>query len=343
MRHVVHRRGGDDTRLMADTLLLTGSDGYVGSRLAQRLGRYVEVIGISHRGTHGVACELLDEAALDEVARTVSPRWIVHAAGNKNIGACEQQPLVAYDTNVRTAANVLRAWPDVPMLYLSTDYIFDGTQGRYRETSAVNPSTTYGKSKLCAEVTGALTASGRFTAVRVSAIYDAAGAFLSFLDGELREGRTVDCFSDSYYSPTYIDDLADGLLALMALERRPEVIHIAGTRTSRFEFARMFADAFGYDPSLVRPVTLEHTNAPLFPDLSLSTHVAVDTLGYRPTAHETALRQIARGVPHADAHAIPTILRFEGSHARGDQRRPVGGDQLPRNRRVLHAWGTLSS
>ena len=48
---------------------------------------------------------------------------------------------MAYDTNVRTAANVLRAWPDVPMLYLSTDYIFDGKQGRYRETSAVNPST----------------------------------------------------------------------------------------------------------------------------------------------------------------------------------------------------------
>lgn len=328
---------------MADTLLLTGSDGYVGQRLAQRLGRHVEVIGISRSGTQGVACELLDEAALDEVARKVAPRWIIHAAGNKNIGACEQSPLIAYDTNVRTATNVLRAWPDVPMLYLSTDYIFAGTQGRYRETSAVSPATTYGKSKLCAEVTGALTAPGRFTSVRVSAIYDAAGAFLSFLDRELGAGRPVDCFSDSYYSPTYIDDLADGLLSLLAMEHRPDVIHIAGARTSRFEFARMFADAFGYDPSLVRPVTLEHSNAPLFPDLSLSTHFAVDTFGYRPTAHETALRQIARGVPHADAHTVSTVLRFEGSHARSDQRRPVGRDQLPGNRRVLHAWGTLSS
>lgn len=328
---------------MADTLLLTGSDGYVGQRLAERLGRHVEVVGVSRSGARGVACELLDEAALDEVARRVAPRWIIHAAGNKNIGACEQQPLIAYDTNVRTATNVLRAWPDVPMLYLSTDYIFDGAQGRYRESSATAPATTYGKSKLCAEVTGALTASGRFTSVRVSAIYDAAGAFLSFLDRELREGRSVDCFSDSYYSPTYIDDLADGLLALMEMEKRPEVIHIAGARTSRFEFARMFADAFGYDPSLVRPVTLEHSTAPLYPDLSLSTHFAVDTFGYRPTAHETALRQIARGVPHADAHAVSTVLRFEGSHARGDQRRSVGRDQPPGNRRVLHAWGTLSS
>jgi dTDP-4-dehydrorhamnose reductase len=328
---------------MADTLLLTGSDGYVGQRLAQRLGRHVDVIGISRRGTHGLACELLDEGALDEVARTVSPRWIVHAAGNKNIGACEKTPMLAYDANVRTASNVLRAWPDVPMLYLSTDYVFAGTHGHSRETSPVAPRTTYGRSKLCAEVTGALTAPGRFTSVRVSAVYDASAAFLAYLDGELRESRPVECFSDSYYSPTYIDDLASAVLSLLGCAERPDVVHIAGARTSRFDFARQFADAFGYDPSLVRPVTLESANTALYPDLSLATHLAADAIGFAPTAHETALRQIARGVSHGNAHAVSTVLRFEGSHARSDQRRGVGGDQLPRNHRVLHAWGTLSS
>ena len=328
---------------MADTLLLTGSDGYVGQRLAQRLGRHVDVIGISRQGNPGIACELLDESALDEVARTVSPRWIVHAAGNKNIGACEKTPMLAYDANVRTASNVLRAWPDVPMLYVSTDYVFAGTDGRYHESSPVAPGTVYGRSKLCAEVTGALTAPGRFTSVRVSAIYDASAPFLTFLDRELRESRPVDCFADSYYSPTYIDDLAEALLALVQLRTRPDVVHIAGDRSSRFEFARTFADAFGYDASLVRPETLDRVNTSLYPDLSLSTHVAAETIGFVPTPHDTALRQIARGVPHADAHAVSTVLRFQGSHARGDERRAVGGDQLPRNRRVLHAWGTLSS
>lgn len=328
---------------MADTLLLTGSDGYVGQRLAERLSRYVEVVGISRRGTHGVACELLDETALDEVARTVSPRWIIHAAGNKNISACEKTPMLAYDANVRTASNVLRAWPDVPMVYLSTDYVFSGTQGRYREASPVSPSTVYGKSKLCAEVTGGLTAPGRFTTVRVSAVYDGAAPFLSYLDTEMSAGRSVDCFSDSYYSPTYINDLADGLLALVRSEQRPEVVHLAGARTSRFEFARLFAAAFGHDPALVQPVTLEHRNSPLYPDLSLSTHLAGDTFGFSATSHDKALRQLARGVRHADAHTVSTVLRFEGTHARGDERRPVGGDQLPRNGRVLHAWGSFSS
>ena len=328
---------------MADTLLLTGSDGYVGQRLAKRLGRHVDVIGISRRGTLGVACELLDEAALDDVARTVSPRWIVHAAGNKNIGACEKTPMLAYDANVRTASNVLRAWPDVPMLYISTDYIFAGTQGHYRESSPVAPGTTYGRSKLCAEVTGALTAPGRFTSVRVSAVYDASAPFLTFLDRELREGRPVDCYANSYYSPTYIDDLADAMLALMRCEARPDVVHVAGERISRFDFARTFANAFGYDPSLVRPVPLDRVNTALYPDLSLATDVAADALGFTPTPHETALGHIARGVPHADARAFSTVLRFQRPDARGDERRAVGGDQLPRNRRVLHAWGTLSS
>lgn len=328
---------------MADTLLLTGCDGYVGQRLAQRLRRHVDVVGISRRGTLGVACDLLDESALDEVARTLSPRWIVHAAGNKNIGACEKTPLLAYDANVRTASNVLRAWPDVPMLYISTDYVFAGTHGHYFESSPVAPGTAYGRSKLCAEVAGALTAAGRFTSVRVSAIYDASAAFLTFLGKELGEGRAIDCYSDSFYSPTYIDDLADALLALIRCEIRPGVVHIAGERISRFDFARSFADAFGYDSELIRPVALDRINTTLYPDLSLSTHVATDVLGFVPTPHETALSQIARGVPHAHAHALSTVLRFPRSHAWSDERRPVGGDQLPRNRRVLHAWGTLSS
>lgn len=328
---------------MADTVLLTGAEGYVGRRLAERLSRHLEVIGISRQGTLGLSCELLDESSLDDAARTVSPKWIVHAAGNKNIKACETTPMLAYDANVRTASNVLRAWPDVPMLYVSTDYVFEGTRGFYGEQAPVSPRTTYGRSKLCAEVTGQLTAPGRFTSVRVSALYDASATFLAYLDGELREGRPVDCFVDSYYTPTYVNDFADAIFELLLCQDRPEVIHIAGERTSRFEFARRFADAMGYDVSLVRPVALDSATTPLYPDLSLSTHAASDLFGFEPTAHETALRHIARGVRHANAHTVSTVHRFPGPDARSGQRRPVGRDQLHRDRRILHAWGTLSS
>ena len=328
---------------MSDTLLLTGADGYVGRRLAERLGRHVEVIGISRRGLSGLACELLDEAALDEAARTIAPRWIIHAAGNKNISACEKTPMMAYDANVRTATNVLRAWPDVPMLYISTDYVFAGTAGGYDERSPVAPTTVYGKSKLCAEVTGQLTAAGRFTSVRVSALYDDEGAFLKFLSGELGQGHTVDCFVDAYYTPTYMPDFADALLALLRAPSRPAVVHIAGARIIRYEFARLYAEAFGFDPGLVRPAYLADQPTNLMPDLSLTTPVSAGLIGFEPTPHGRALRLIAQGVVHADAQPVSPVLRFPGPHARSDQRRPVGRDQLHRDRGVVHTGWTLPS
>lgn len=328
---------------MSDTVLLTGADGYVGQRLAERLGRHVRVIGISRRGLSGLACELLDEAALDEAARTIAPQWIIHAAGNKNIGACEKTPMLAYDANVKTATNVLRAWPDVPMLYISTDYVFAGTDGGYDEGAAVAPTTVYGKSKLCAEVTGQLTASGRFTSVRVSALYDADATFLKFLGGELRQGRPVDCFVDAFYSPTYIEDFADALLAMLYAPARPPVVHVAGERISRYEFARRYAEAFGLDADLVKPACLDGQATNLMPDLSLATPGAAALIGFEPTPHDRALRQIAQGVLHADAQPVSPVLRFPRPHARGDQRRSVGRDQLHRDGRGVHAGGALPS
>lgn len=328
---------------MSDTLLLTGADGYVGRRLLERLSRHVEVIGMSHRGHSGLACELLDEASLDDAARRIAPRWIIHAAGNKNISACEKTPMLAYDANVRTATNVLRAWPDVPMLYISTDYVFEGQRGGYDERSPVAPTTVYGKSKLCAEVTGQLTAAGRFTAVRVSALYDDEATFLKFLGGELRQGRPVDCFVDAYYTPTYIDDFANAMLALLQAPTRPDVLHIAGARISRYQFAFQYAEAFGYDANLVRPAHLSAQQTNLMPDLSLATPGAAALIGFEATPHERALRQIAQGVLHADAQPVSSVLRFPRPDARGDQRRPVGRDQLHRDGSLLRAGWTLPS
>jgi dTDP-4-dehydrorhamnose reductase len=282
------------TRAVHDCLLVTGADGYVGRRLIEQLGTRLNVIGISRSGRAGVACDLLDVRSLASIARELTPRWIVHAAGNKDIGACERSPRMAYDANVRTMMNVLQTWPGVPMLYVSTDYVFCGTRGRYVESSPVAPATAYGRSKLCAEISGRLLAPAAFTSVRVSALYDEAATFVRFLSKELSAGRPVECFADAFYSPTYFDDFVAAVSSLLDAPERPGLVHVAGPRTSRYAFAREYASAFGFDADLVRRARLSAKTPTLFPDLSLATRLASDTLGFAAAPHSAALRQIAQ-------------------------------------------------
>jgi dTDP-4-dehydrorhamnose reductase len=326
-----------------DCLLVTGAEGYVGSRLVDRLRPRFTTIGLGRGGRSDVTCDLLDQAAVMDLARNLRPRWIVHAAGNKDVTACEASPRLAYDANVATTLNLVRAWPDVPTFYISTDYVFCGTRGRYTEASPTSPSTAYGRSKVCAEHAARLLAPATFTCIRASALYDASAAFLAMLATELASGRPVDCFVDAYYSPTAFDDFALLVERLIDAPERPPVVHVAGPRTTRYTFARQFAAACGFDQDLVRPVDLETSPGRLFPDLSLATPIATSTLGFVPTSHAVALRLIARGGSRARADALPSLLRFPRPDARRDEQRPLGGNQLRRDGGRVYAGRTLAS
>jgi dTDP-4-dehydrorhamnose reductase len=325
-----------------DAVLVTGAAGYVGRRLLNRLGDDFDVVGLSRSGPSDLLCDLTDTAALRALAADFTPGAIVHAAGNKNIAGCERSPELAYEANVTTLLNLLRVWPDVPVLYISTDYVFDGSHGQYSEASATAPGTVYGLSKLCAEGSGRLLGPRTFTSVRVSALYDASATFLSFLSKELTAGRPVECFSDAFYSPTYFEDFADAILRLLVAPDRPPVVHVAGPRVSRYAFARQYAAAFGFDADLIRSAE-RGAGSTLFPDLSLATAVAHVRLNFVATNHDAALNQIAAGGPLDDSRTVPPILRFPRPDARSHQRRQVGGDQLRGDRGRLRARRSLSS
>ena len=280
---------------MGDVILLTGADGYVGSRLAGPLATRGRVVGVSRRASAGpaVPCDLTDRAAVAALADLVTPTAIVHAAGTKDIKACEQHPPIGFDANVRTTLNLLDTFPGVPLLYISTDYVFAGDRGRYAEDDEVAPRTAYGRSKVCAEQVGLLRAPDDFCAVRVSALYDGDATFLRFLRETLAAGKTVDCYEDAFYSPTYLPDFVSATQRLLDMDTRPGVVHVAGPRVSRYEFASAYAEAFGHASRQVIPSRLGPGPLPLFPDLSLETGHARAQFGYRPTTHDEALDALA--------------------------------------------------
>ena len=173
------------------------------------------------------------------------------------VDACEEDPERAFRVNGilagRLAALVERL--QLPLLFLSTDYVFDGRQARpYREHDAVNPLSVYGRSKWYGEC-AVRQAGSRCNIVRASGLFGEGGPdFVQAILARLQAGE-VEVVTDEVNAPTWVDDLAPALWTI-ALSEETGTWHLASSGgASRFEQARRIAELSGFDPARVRPTT----------------------------------------------------------------------------------------
>jgi dTDP-4-dehydrorhamnose reductase len=141
------------------------------------------------------------------------------------------------------------------IIYISTDYVFDGLQGNYREQDAPSPLNYYGESKLAGE-RFVQEACPECLILRTSVLYGWNPTRLNFVTwavSELQKGRSINVVTDQHNSPTYSSDLAGMILRL---KDEQGVFHASGReRISRYGFTLKVAEAFGLDSSLINPVT----------------------------------------------------------------------------------------
>lgn len=279
-------------------ILIAGCSGFLGRYLEKHLSRQHEVYGVSRSCNpdhHHIPGDLSDPAFVEMLSRDIGGDIVIHAAGIKDIIRCETEPELGFRENTRTTANLCQYFgAPTRILYVSSDYVFEGTKGRYAETDPAHPKTRYGQSKLDAEAEGMRLSGNHFSIMRTAAIYSHDAAFPRFLQKQLTEGNKVECFLDSTYSPTYIDDF---LAAVTFWCGHPEVhgvFHVCGSPCTRCEFARMFARASGFSEDLIEPVNGGMSRY-LFPDLSLSSVLTMRAFSMTPTPHEQALSSIAKG------------------------------------------------
>ncbi len=278
---------------VARKILLTGSTGYVGSLIQAGLGEHWDLTGVSRHSTENprqFRCDLVDRQQIYQLRENVEPDVIVHAAGDKNLVRCEAAPKAAYLSNVQTTLNLIEAFPRSRIIYISSDYVFSGDRGGYREDDPLSPLTVYGRTKACAELAG-LMLSPQFYILRLSALYDHNATFIRFLRDRLISGEPVDCYSDAYYSPTFFGDFLAVLQRVVEnsdLNRR--IYHSCGHRTSRYYFAKLFARASGFDESLVLQASRAENNVPyLFADISLENTLTREALEISMGGHEGSL------------------------------------------------------
>ena len=212
----------------------------------------------------------VDKTEKDKIQRLikrVKPDAVIDTAALHNVDYCETHKDEARNVNVVGTLNVAEACASInaKMIFVSTDYVFDGESGLYRETDNIGPVNYYGQSKYEGEV-AVINSCTDYAITRTSVIYSymatgesqsSSGKPLNFamwLMQKLARGEAVRVVTDQYNSPTLADNLAQALLGICEKDITG-VYHVAGkTRISRYGFAVKIARKMGYDETLIRPV-----------------------------------------------------------------------------------------
>jgi dTDP-4-dehydrorhamnose reductase len=286
-------------------LLITGASGLLGSKLVKlaiESGHEVHSLYFEHSMQEGRPQQLdvTDQAAVEKALTDKLPEVVIHAASITDLDLCEQNPQLAFRVNATATGYIAEACRSVKsmLIYLSTDYIFDGERGNYRENDKPNPVNVYGKSKLLGEEEVARKA-GDFCIARTSVVFGWGRRhrpnFATWVHENLRAGQRINVVTDQYATPTLNSNLARMLVE--AAERRLNgIFHLSGsTRVNRYEFAVLMARKFGFDEKLLTSVKAESTSwiarRPF--DSSLNVAKAQASLNNRPSTLDEALNEFA--------------------------------------------------
>lgn len=231
--------------------MIIGATGLLGKALLRHWGD-AELTGTGSRDL-----DIRDAMRVRELIGSNRPDWIVLAAAYTDVDGCESHSDLAFAVNRDGAVNVANAAKSVGarLLFLSSDYVFDGTSTvPYEISHARNPKSVYGRSKAEAEVR-LLEMLPQCCIVRTSWLFGAGGK--CFPDTILKLASTrpaLDVVNDQRGCPTYTVDLATTIVALCG-NNASGIVHASNAGDCTwFEFAREIVKSAGFNTE-VRPVS----------------------------------------------------------------------------------------
>ena len=247
-------------------VLIIGASGFIGRYLVRRLNEGLghDVVGtfLSHAppddGNSWRRVDLSNAAGLEQVFRLARPEVVAHLAAMADVGTAEREPERATAVNVAAASSIARLCQlhGARLVFVSTEYVFDGRRGYYKEDDPPNPVTHYGRTKWEAEQAAANLASN-WSILRTSIVYGwphpGKRNFVPWLIERLRSGQPYHAPTDVYRTPVYVEHLVDGIVRLVEGDHQG-IHHVAGKDwVSMYDFALAIADAFRLDRGLVVP------------------------------------------------------------------------------------------
>lgn len=255
-------------------VLITGSNGLLGQSLTNLLMKLPEdftVLASSNKTNMNVhlpeehfrTLDIVDYLKCIEIIKEFKPHVIVHTAAKTNVDDCELRPESCKKVNVEGARNIALIAKEVKahLIHLSTDFIFDGTNGPYDEHDQPSPQSIYARSKWESEQL-VLSILPKSTIIRTALVFGWAPQmsrtnFLIWVKSALEYNRKIKVVCDQFRTPTFSEDLA--FACLQAIRLKPSgVFHVSGSEFySVFEFASLIAEVFELDASLIEPIETE--------------------------------------------------------------------------------------
>jgi len=244
-------------------VLVTGAAGLLGCRLIEVLSGMYEVVPTHHTQPvqpNSIRMDVVDTRTVSRVLDDFRPSILVHAAAETNVDKCEKDKEWAWSVNVNGTRNIAEACAKIgsKLIYVSTDYVFNGKKGLYTEDDEPNPINHYGLTKLKGEQ-AVQEAGADYVIARTSVLYGwhkRKPNFATWAVDSLRNGKEINVANDHYNSPTLADNLAEMMLGVLKKDLSGVYHAAGGERVSRYEFAIKLADIFELKKSLIIPVSM---------------------------------------------------------------------------------------
>jgi UDP-4-amino-4,6-dideoxy-N-acetyl-beta-L-altrosamine transaminase/dTDP-4-dehydrorhamnose reductase len=285
---------------LSPILLITGVSGLLGNGLARYFADQYQAAGWHHRhpvDIPHVLCHTMDmedESRVRSSLADLKPAVVIHCASLTDVDACEGDPERADRLNVAVTRNLVNALAgeSTPLVYISSDSVFDGTKGAYNEEDPVHPLNHYGRTKWEGEreVLRRPTALVLRTNIFGWNIQDKL-SLAEWMLSELSAGRPIKGFTDAVFSTIYTMELARIIDLALRAGLKGTYHAAASDACSKFEFGRKLACRFGLDPNLVQPASLDdhHFRAKRGKNLSLNVSRLTQALNYTPPTIDQSL------------------------------------------------------
>ena len=290
-------------------ILVTGANGFLGYYIVEQLLAKKYSVIATGKGecrlpfTHDLNFQWLtmdftDPFSIDDVFENNKPDVVIHSGAMSKPDECEIDQMKAYLVNVEGTVQLLINSEELKsfFVFLSTDFVFDGERGMYKEDDAPKPVNYYGRTKLEGEE-AVKEYEHDWAIVRTVLVYgknhSGHSNILKIVREKLEKGEEYSVFDDQVRTPTYVEDLAKGIVSIIE-KKATGVFHLSGKNIlTPYQMAIKTAEYLELDSSVIKKVTAASFSQPAIRPLKTGFIIdkARNELGYEPISFEEGLRK----------------------------------------------------